>query len=38
VSGHGDDAGLTFRFRWVLLLPDVLLWGGDDPVLEALVT
>jgi ADP-ribose pyrophosphatase YjhB (NUDIX family) len=36
VLGDGDDAGLVFRYRWVPLDPEPMLWGGTDPVLGAL--
>lgn len=37
VAGDGDDAGLVFRYRWVLLSPPPELWGGPDPALAQLL-
>ena len=36
VHGDGDDAGLTFVYRWVPLDPAPTLWSASDPVLDEL--
>ena len=36
VHGDGDDAGLTFVYRWVPLDPAPPLWSSSDPVLDEL--
>jgi 8-oxo-dGTP pyrophosphatase MutT (NUDIX family) len=36
VVGDGDDAGLTFRYRWVPITPDVELFDRPHPRLEEL--
>lgn len=36
VVGEGDDAGLTFHFRWVAIEPDLHLFGRPHPSLARL--
>jgi 8-oxo-dGTP pyrophosphatase MutT (NUDIX family) len=36
VGGDGDDAGLTFHYRWVPIAPDLHLFGRPHPLLERL--
>jgi hypothetical protein len=36
VHGDGDDAGMTFRFRWLLVEPEVHLFGRATPLPESL--
>jgi 8-oxo-dGTP diphosphatase len=36
VVGQGDDAGLTFQFRWVAIEPDPHLFGRPHPLLARL--
>jgi 8-oxo-dGTP pyrophosphatase MutT (NUDIX family) len=36
VLGDGDDAGLTFHYRWGPVRPDLELFGRRDPLLEEL--
>jgi 8-oxo-dGTP diphosphatase len=36
VSGDGDDAGLTFRYRWVPITPDLHLFERPHPLLSTL--
>ena len=36
VYGHGDDAGLVFRFRWVPIGTELHLFGRPHPLLERL--
>ena len=36
VYGHGDDAGLLFRFRWVPIGTELQLFGRPHPSLERL--
>jgi 8-oxo-dGTP pyrophosphatase MutT (NUDIX family) len=36
VMGEGDDAGLTFRYRWEPIAPDLHLFGRPHPLLERL--
>jgi ADP-ribose pyrophosphatase YjhB (NUDIX family) len=30
VHGNGDDAGMTFLYRWVAVEPGLDLWRGED--------
>jgi 8-oxo-dGTP pyrophosphatase MutT (NUDIX family) len=36
VLGQGDDAGLTFHFRWLTISPDLHLFGRPHPMLASL--
>jgi 8-oxo-dGTP diphosphatase len=36
VLGHGDDAGLTFRYRWEPITPDLHLFERPHPLLMSL--
>ena len=36
VVGDGDDAGLTFHYRWAPISPDLHLFGRPHPLLERL--
>jgi 8-oxo-dGTP pyrophosphatase MutT (NUDIX family) len=36
VVGDGDDAGLTFHYRWVPIATDLHLFGRPHPLLERL--
>jgi 8-oxo-dGTP pyrophosphatase MutT (NUDIX family) len=36
VGGEGDDAGLTFHYRWVPIARDLHLFGRPHPLLERL--
>jgi 8-oxo-dGTP diphosphatase len=36
VAGDGDDAGLTFQYRWISLDPDPHLFGRPHPLLTTL--
>jgi 8-oxo-dGTP pyrophosphatase MutT (NUDIX family) len=36
VGGDGDDAGLTFHYRWVPIASDLHLFGRPHPLLERL--
>ena len=36
VYGHGDDAGLVFRFRWVPIWTEPQLFGRPHPFLKRL--
>lgn len=36
VGGDGDDAGLSFYYRWVPIAPDLHLFGRPHPLLERL--
>jgi 8-oxo-dGTP pyrophosphatase MutT (NUDIX family) len=36
VLGDGDDAGLTFHYRWLPIGPDLLLFGRPHPRLDEL--
>jgi 8-oxo-dGTP diphosphatase len=36
VYGHGDDAGLVFRFRWLPIGTELHLFGRPHPLLERL--
>jgi 8-oxo-dGTP pyrophosphatase MutT (NUDIX family) len=37
VYGNGDDAGLTFHYRWVPIEPDLHLFERPHPVLSRLL-
>ena len=37
VAGDGDDAGLTFRYRWEPITPDLHLFERPHPLLMSLV-
>jgi 8-oxo-dGTP diphosphatase len=36
VLGQGDDAGLTFHYRWLPIAPDLHLFGRPHPLLASL--
>ena len=37
VQGEGDDAGLTFHYRWVPIEPDLHLFERPHPLLSRLL-